>query len=233
MPNLSRIHPDLELRVSKQARRMALRLDTKKRVVYLVVPSRTRADKAYKFAWEHREWINTHINGLPAPVPFADGAVLPIYGKKVRVRINYDPGLRVTSIRLEDNRLLVDTNKEDPTARIERFLKDHARRTLEELSHRKAARIRRKIKRVAVRDTKSRWGSCNEDGELSYSWRLIFAPRAAMDYVVAHEIAHLAYLDHSPRFWDVCRRLSFSYSKGKSWMQEHGHTLMRFGAVIE
>lgn len=233
MPNLARIHPDLELRVSKQARRMALRLDSKKRVVYLVVPSRTRVDKAYKFAWDQRDWIKRHIEELPQPVPFADGSILPLYGKKVRIKVNYDPALKRTDIRLEDNKLIVDTNKEDPAGRIERFLKDYARQALEELSLRKAARINKKVATVNVRDTKSRWGSCNNDGEISYSWRLIFAPRAAMDYVVAHEVAHLAYLDHSDRFWDLCHKLSFSYQTGKDWMQEHGHELMRFGAVLE
>lgn len=233
MPNLARIHPDLQLRVSKQARRMALRLDTKKRVIYLVVPSRTRVEKAYKFAWDHRAWISEHINGLPMPVSFAHGSVLPLYGKQVRIRVNYDPALRATKIRLEDNRLVVDTNKEDPSGRIERFLKDYAHEILSELALRKAGRIRKRVRSVTVRDTKSRWGSCNSDGELCFSWRLIFAPRAAMDYVVAHEVAHLAYLDHSDRFWDLCRRLSFSYQTGKNWMQEQGHTLMRFGAVIE
>lgn len=233
MPNLARIHPDLQLRVSKQARRMALRLDSKKRVVYLVVPSRTRVDKAYRFAWNNREWIHTHIEGLPQPVPFEHGAVLPLYGKQVRIKVNFDPERRTTSIRLEDNRLIVDTNKDDPSSRIERFLRQYALESLSELAERKAERIGKRIRSVQVRDTKSRWGSCGQDGELSFSWRLIFAPRAAMDYVVAHEVAHLGYLDHSDRFWDLCRRLSFSYAQGKAWMQDHGHTLMRFGAVVE
>lgn len=233
MPNLARIHPDLELRVSKQARRMALRLDAKKRVVYLVVPSRTRVDKAYRFAWDNRAWINEHLSTLPMPVPFAHGTVLPLYGKQVRIKVNYDPDLKFTTIRLEDNKLVVDTNKEDPSLRIERFLKEYARESLTELAERKAGRIDKKLRSITVRDTKSRWGSCNSDGEICFSWRLIFAPRAAMDYVVAHEVAHLAYLDHSDKFWDLCHRLSFSYKAGKEWMQEHGHTLMRFGAVIQ
>ena len=230
MPNLARIHPDLELKVSKQARRMALRLDAKKRVVYLVVPSRTRVDKAYKFAWENRDWITEHLAGLPLPIPYANGSILPIFGKKVRIRITYDPSLKTTAIRLENHKLIVETNKEDPSARIERFLKQEALKGLTELAHRKAARIHKRIHAVSVRDTKSRWGSCNDGGEISLSWRLIFAPRAAMDYVVAHEVAHLAYLDHSEKFWDTCHKLSYSYQKGKDWIHHHGHELLRFGA---
>jgi predicted metal-dependent hydrolase len=232
MPNLNRIHPDLQLRVSKQARRMTLRLDTKKRVVFLVVPSRTRVDKAYKFAWDNRTWIHNHLNELPQPIGFLDGAVIPICGEDVTICVNFAPDLRSTTFEFDDNTLIVNTNKEDPSGRIERFLKEHAKDALSGLAFKKAEKLGRTLRHVGVRDTKSRWGSCNNDGEIMFSWRLIFAPREAMDYVVAHEVAHLEHLDHSPEFWSVCRMLSTSYTKGKSWMAANGHELMRYGTTI-
>lgn len=229
MPNLSRIHPDLELKVSKKARRMALRLDTKRRVMYLVVPSRTRSDTAYDFALQHRKWIEEHLSSLPEPVPLKHGAVIPLFGQKVTLRIYYDPDIRATDIILKNNNLFVFTNKEDPTGRIVRFLREQVQEKLESMAFRKAACIGKNIKSVAVRDTKSRWGSCNHLGHLAFSWRLIFAPIEAMDYVVAHEVAHLAHFDHSDRFWSMCSRLSKSYRRGRDWMDEFGHTLMRYG----
>lgn len=229
MPSLSRIHPDLELKVSPQARRMALRLDTKKRVMYLVVPSWTRTEKAYDFALQYKNWIEENLSALPAPVQFKHGAIIPVFGRKVRIKVVYDRDLRCTDISLEYNILIVRTNKKDPSARIERFLREEAVRVLEEITLRKAECIRETVKKVSVRDTKSRWGSCNNRRELAFSWRLIFAPRFAMDYVVAHEVAHLAYFDHSDDFWEICCRLSASYRKGREWMDKHGHTLWRFG----
>jgi hypothetical protein len=63
------------------------------------------------------------------------------------------------------------------------------------------------------------------------SWRLIFAPYEAMDYVIAHEVAHLKYMDHSDRFWDLCADLSENYEAGRTWMRKHGQSLMAFGAA--
>lgn len=229
MPNLSRIHPDLELKVSPQARRMALRLDNQRRVMYLVVPSHTRTEKAYDFALQYRDWIKENLSALPEPVPFEDGNYIPVFGKKVRIDITCDKTLNRTDIELKGNVLYVVTNKEDPTRRIERFLRELAHETIEQIAHRKAACIGKEIRAVNVRDTKSRWGSCNHRDEISFSWRLVFAPRQAMDYVIAHEVAHLAHFDHSDAFWAMCCRLSASYRKGRDWMDERGHTLWRFG----
>jgi hypothetical protein len=79
-----------------------------------------------------------------------------------------------------------------------------------------------------VREKKSRWGSCSSDDHLSYSWRLIFAPPAALDYVVAHEVAHLVHMNHSKAFWNLCRSLSHDFVNGQYWMKNHGHELMRY-----
>ena len=93
----------------------------------------------------------------------------------------------------------------------------------------KADIINKNISSVTVRDTKSRWGSCSHKGELSFSWRLIFAPYDAIDYVIAHEVAHLIHMDHSKNFWTLCRSLSSNFVEGKFWMQNHGNSLMRYG----
>jgi predicted metal-dependent hydrolase len=84
---------------------------------------------------------------------------------------------------------------------------------------------------VQVKDTRSRWGSCTEDGRISYSWRLVFAPPKALDYVVAHECSHLVHMDHSENFWRLCEKTSRAYEEGKDWMQKNAHSLMRFGAL--
>lgn len=225
------ISPRLKLSVSERAKRMALRLDPRNRLVHLVVPKRASMRTAYLFAEQNKEWIREKLRDLPRQVPFKDGEVLPILGRDRRIVVLYNPALKVTDIQLKKDEILVLTNKPDPSMRIKRFLMDLAREKLTELSLEKAALLRRRLTDVQVKDTRSRWGSCTEDGRISFSWCLIFAPMKAFDYVVAHECAHLCHMDHSDNFWRVCERASRDFEDGKDWMHKNGHTLMRFGAL--
>lgn len=226
---LADIHPALRHRQSKRARRVALRLDTKNRVMNLVIPAHMNLRKAEDFARRHEKWIQQRLADLPAPIRFVDGTVIPLLGGDKIIKITYSNTLKKTDISLKNNILSISTNKEDPTTRILRFLKNEAHATLDNLAREKGAIIGKTIDNVTVRDTKSRWGSCSSDGNISFSWRLIFAPWEAMDYVVAHEVAHLVHMNHSKAFWTQCAALCEDYNTGKKWMREHGNTLMRYG----
>ncbi len=225
------ISPRLKLSVSERAKRMALRLDPRSRLVHLVIPKRASMRTAYLFAEQNKEWIREKLRDLPKQIPFRDGEVLPIMGRERTIIVCYNPALKTTEITLKKDELIVLTNKADPSVRIRRFLIDYAREKLTEMALEKAALLRRRITDVQVKDTRSRWGSCTEDGRISFSWRLIFAPTKAFDYVVAHEVAHLCHMDHSDNFWRVCERASRDYEEGKDWMALNGHALMRFGNI--
>jgi predicted metal-dependent hydrolase len=227
--NLHEISPHLRLKISPRARRMALRLDTHARIVQLVVPKRASMDRALDFALHNQEWIEHHIGGLPAAVKFKDGVVLPLFGKDIKINVHYRKDLKDTTITLKATVLSVYTNKRDPSPRIKRFLATLAEEKITGIARRKAGKIGKEITAIKVRDTKSRWGSCSEDRKLSFCWRLIFAPPEAMDYVIAHEVAHLKHMDHGPAFWALTRKLSRNYEAGYSWMQQHGQSLMRYG----
>lgn len=229
--DLAYISPRLELKISRRARRIALRLDSASRVMNLVVPVRFNMKKAEKFALEHREWIREKLADLPAPVPFTHGAVIPVLGRARQLDITYDPALKITTITMDEDRITVSTNQQDPANRIARFLKNEARTHFSRLAHEKAVLIKKQIKEVQIRDTKSRWGSCGPDGRISFSWRLIFAPYAAMDYVVAHEVAHLTHMNHGQQFWKLCEELCDDYHQGKKWIRSHGNELLRYGAL--
>ncbi len=225
------ISPRLKLSISDRAKRMALRLDPKNRLIHLVVPKRGSVRTAYLFAEQNKDWIREKIRNLPRQVPFKNGEVLPILGRDRTIIVLYNPALKMTEIQLKKDELLVLTNKPDPSARIKRYLIDLAKEKLTEMALEKAMILRRRIGDVQVKDTRSRWGSCTEDGDISFSWRLIFAPTKAFDYVVAHECAHLVHMDHSDNFWRLCERISRDYMDGKEWMHKNGHTLMRFGSL--
>ena len=258
---MDRSDPLYRIRKSKRAKRLALRLDPIERVFDLVIPSRCSLEHAYDFAEQYEEWMRERISALPPLVLFTDGSVIPLNGKNVTISIHMAPERKTTKITLQDDDLVVITNKADPAQRIKRWLKAYAKEVLTSKSYEKLDLLNSRhceeqnaakkssatfnisgllryarndgniiqINKVSVRDTKSRWGSCSVDDNLSYSWRLIFAPPAALDYVVAHEVAHLHHHDHSKAFWNLCRELSDNYLEGQYWMKAHGGELMRYG----
>jgi hypothetical protein len=118
-------------------------------------------------------------------------------------------------------------------AHLGRRVRDHlislARQELSRRARLHAARIGRPIARVTVRDTKSRWGSCSAKGSLSFSWRLVLAPDNVVDYVVAHEVAHLAEMNHGPRFWRLLRSLAPDSAAPRTWLTRHRNLLLSYG----
>lgn len=219
----------IRVKHSTRARRLALRLDPKERVINLVVPKGVSLKKAHDFARFHETWIAKAMMELPPVIPFMHERTIPILGADRIIRIENAAHFKTTDIQLLPAELIVRTNKDDPASRIERYLKNLVKEKIEEMAKAKALDIGKPIRTISIRDTKSRWGSCSEDGKLSFSWRLIFAPSLAMDYVVAHEVAHLVHLNHGQRFWNLCRNLSIDFVEGEYWMRNHGHELMRYG----
>ena len=214
---------------SKKARRVTLRLDPVERVVNLVIPHRMPLKTAYKFARRHEDWVRKTLDKLPEKVAFTHGTILPVFGDQVRLDIEIDPTRKRTVLKQYDDVLSVKTYQTDVTSRITIHLKKVARAGLSDIASEKADMIGKQIKAVSIRDTKSRWGSCSQDCNMSFSWRLMFAPYGAIDYVVAHEVAHLIHMNHGLKFWNLCEELSFDYKNGRRWIKQNGNSLMSYG----
>lgn len=227
--DLEAIDPKLNLRISGRARRLALRLDTKAGAMNLVIPPRASLKKAIEFAHANQDWIRSQTSRLPDRVSLKDGAVIPMLGQDRRICITLNQDLKRTSIELKEKEIHVLTNLENPTPRIMRWLKKQVHEELTRIATEKARIVNKPIAKLQVRDTTSRWGSCSSHGTLSFSWRIIFAPPVVMDYLVAHEVAHLVHMNHSPRFWALCEKLSTDLSTGRKWLRDHGHSLMQYG----
>ncbi len=219
----------VNIKRSKKAKNIALRLDPVERVINLVVPQRTSLKTAYKFARKHEDWVLKTLDKLPEKIAFTHGTVIPVFGDQVRLDIEIDPTRKRTTVKQYDNVLSIKTYQTDPTSRITSHLKKIAKTGLADIASEKADMIGKKIKTVRIKDTKSRWGSCSKDGNMSFSWRLIFAPYEAIDYVVAHEVAHLIHMNHSRNFWKLCKELSLNYQSGKHWIKANGNSLMCYG----
>jgi predicted metal-dependent hydrolase len=213
---------------SARARRASLRVDPAHRRIVLTAPTRMARSVAIGFAQSQAGWIAARLKRLPARRPFIDGAELPLFGAPHLIR--HRPDARGT-VWVEDGEIHVAGRPEHLPRRLRDWLMAEMRRRLPPLVHAKAARVERTVKRITVRDSRSRWGSCGPEGGLSFSWRLVFAPAEVLDYLVAHEVAHLVHMNHGPRFWALARRLCDSpIERPQAWLKANGETLLQYGA---
>jgi predicted metal-dependent hydrolase len=221
----------VRLRRHRQARRYTLRIAAATREVILTIPPRGTLKEAREFAQKHGGWIAARLGRLPEAVRFAHGMVVPLRG--VAHRIEHRRGARGTVWTEigEDRERLLCVAGEAPHVdrRIADYLRRQAKSDLEVASLRHAATLGVRISRVAVRDQASRWGSCSTTGVLSYSWRLILAPSFVLNYLAAHEVAHLVEMNHSAKFWRLVRRLCPDHERAKVWLDVHGSDLHRYG----
>jgi len=213
---------DITLRRSPRARRISLRVSGLDGRVTLTLPRRGTEAEALGFARQKEGWIRAQLAGRPDVAVVAAGAVLPLGGRLVTVA----PGA-VRAPRIEGDRLVVPAGGAEGV-KAEAFARAMARDALVAASDRHAAVLELKYGRITLRDTRSRWGSCSAAGDLMYSWRLILAPPEVLDYVVAHEVAHLARMDHSPEFWAVVARLMPDHARHRAWLRREGASLHRW-----
>lgn len=218
----------LSVRRSGRARRILLRIDRNARSAELVLPSGASLAEGRKFAESKSLWLRNRLATVPQGKPFAPGSMIPILGEDHELRHTPD---RRSGVVQEDGALLVSGEIDFFSRRVTDWLRREAKRRIVELVHEKAARIGRKVRRITVRDQQSRWGSCSSEGNLNFSWRLIFTPPEVLDYVVAHEVAHLQEMNHGPAFWGLVDSLTDHTAHGRSWLRNYGPNLHAYGAV--
>ena len=216
----------LELRESARARRLTLRLDPARGVIQVVVPAGLAEADAVGFVNRHVGWVKSRLARLPPSRPFAEGAHIPVLGEDHIIR--HEPFTRGLGVR-EAGEIRVGGRAEHLPRRVRDFLVAEARERLAGRAAVLAAALGAKVRGITVRDTRSRWGSCTSTGRLSFSWRLILTPPPVFDYVVAHEVAHLLEMNHSPRFWALVARLSPDAPQMRAWLRLHGAALLRIG----
>lgn len=204
---------------------MTLRVARHGGEVVLTLPARVSESEGRVFAESKVDWLRKVLARQPEQRDAVHDALLPLAGRSLRIT---PAALR--SARIEGDALLVPANRA-PGPVVQAFLKHQAHQALLEASTRHAAALGRSFRAITLRDTRSRWGSCTSDGRLMYSWRLAMAPPEVLDYVAAHEVAHLAHMDHSPRFWAAVGQLMPDYAPRRAWLRQHGDGLLvwRFG----
>lgn len=211
---------EVHLRRNIRSRRMVLRIGRSGRGPVLTLPPGVPAAQARAFLQDHEGWMRAQIAGLARRVPVADGTLLPFGDGTLLVRAIGRGRLAQGAGVLE-----VPGPAAQVPVRVRAFLTEAARAACAAGTARHAARIGRGVERISLRDPRARWGSCTDRRELMFSWRLVLAPAAVLDYVIAHEVAHLAEMNHSPRFWAVVRELCPDYPRHRDWLRRHGPEL--------
>ena len=230
MPEAIRIgDPAIEVRLRRnaRARRMVLRVASSGRGPTLTLPPGVPVAHARAFLDDHEGWLRSHVEAGAARRPVGEGSILPFGAGTLTVRAHGGrPTLR-THVGPGDV-LAVGGCRDTLGPRVAAWLREEARAACVAGVERHAAALGLRPGRITLRDPRSRWGSCTAGGDLMFSWRLVMAPAAVLDYVVAHEVAHLAELNHSPRFWAVVRRLCPAMDAERAWLRRNGAELHRY-----
>ncbi|WP_371156315.1 M48 family metallopeptidase [Jannaschia sp. 2305UL9-9] len=207
---------EVAVRRSARARRMSLRVGRSDGRVSLSMPTRMPLSDAQAFIAQQADWIIRHVTAAPPARVVAVGADLPLMGQEVAIVPGTGRAARWTG------RQIAVADDERAGARIKALLQVLARTHLSEAVNRHATALGRHPQKMTLRDTRSRWGSCSSRGDLMFSWRLIMAPPDVLDYVAAHEVAHLRHMDHSPRFWAQVEALMPDWRPRRDWLRLHG-----------
>lgn len=211
----------LTLRRSARARRISLRISQLDRRVTLTLPKGVPETVALDFAEEKADWIRRNLDDLPDLERPGWDSVLPIDGRDLRI-------VPATGRRVQVQGDEIAVPGPDVAPRLQSWLRTLARERLVAACDLYSERLGKPYTRITLRDTRSRWGSCSSEGALMFSWRLILAPPSVLAYVAAHEIAHLAEMNHSAAFWAQVDRIHGPYDAQRKWLRVNGAQLHRY-----
>ena len=215
----------LKVTVNARATRLTLRVAPGARGLAVTVPPGVGAAEVARFLERHTGWLEARLAAVPDKPQVREGILIPIAG--VKHRIVHEPGRGVTEAVMGDDGplLVVRGERASLGRRVADYLKKRARAEIEPRVARHAGKLGRKVASVRYKDTVSRWGSCTSDGNLSFCWRIAMAPPAVIDYLVAHECAHLREMNHGPKFWALTEELCPGHKRPKDWLKRNGAKL--------
>ncbi|MBQ8672298.1 MAG: M48 family metallopeptidase [Alphaproteobacteria bacterium] len=213
---------DIKVVISRSSRKLVLRIDSKERIPVLSVPRFCSRKRAINFVNENMGWLLKTLNKLPEQKKFSNGETISLFGEQVIIK--HQPQLK-GGVWLENGVLSVSGGVEFLHRRVKDYIKKRAADEFYILSRDLAQKIGCHLNGVSIKDTKSRWGSCSSLQHINYSWRIALAPRFVINYLMAHEVAHLKYADHSHAFWKCVAELEPNWRQGNDWLKSYGKDL--------
>ncbi len=215
----------VQWRRNARARRISLRIHPKGAAVVVTLPPRGSRAAGMRLLLENAGWVADRLAALPTRTSFEAGASVPLHG--LDHQIAHQPGMH--GARIVDQTIQIGGDPEFLARRVADFLRAEARRSIGAIAIAKADRLGIRPRRISIKDTSSRWGSCTARRDLAFSWRLVMAPIFVQDYVAAHEVAHFAHMNHSDAFWRQVAALTDHTDAAVAWLQREGPRLMRIG----
>jgi predicted metal-dependent hydrolase len=221
---------EVKLKPNPKAKRLILRLDARTGEPVATIPPGLSLSRIETFLKDHVDWVISRTEQRPSAVPFVSGAEIPVRDVAHKlVHVGQSRGTVRQLIEGESHSLLVSGDEDHMSRRVTDWLKKQARADLGMAVDHHASALSVKPAAIRIKDTTSRWGSCSSNRVLSFSWRLIFAPPSVLDYLAAHEVAHLREMNHSSRFWALVEETCPDFEEAKIWLKEEGRYLHRFG----
>ncbi len=211
----------IDVRRSARARRLSLRVSSLDGRVTLTMPSGTSLRAAQEFAETKAAWIASAVERRPCPVAVGVGVAIPVEGEAHTVVAGSVPAARIV-----DGAIEAPAHSAAPA--VMALLREMARERLSAAAKQHASTVGRDFRRLTLKDPRSRWGSCSAEGNLMFSWRLILAPPSVLDYVAAHEAAHLRHMDHSQAFWGLVGKICPQCRASRNWLRREGAGLHRY-----
>jgi hypothetical protein len=212
-----------------RAQRLILRIDEALGLPVLTLPRRTPLTSAERFLRENIGWLEERLRLLSPPAPFEDGATFPLRGLPCRIRTCRGRGLIALERRSDGYLLTVPGEPEFLARRVTDFLRREARHDISAAVARHEQAIGRRATKIRIADPKSRWGSCSSTRVLTFSWRLVLAPPRVLDYLAAHEVAHLRIMNHGPKFWALIDAIDPDHAVARAWLNKAGVGLSAVG----
>jgi predicted metal-dependent hydrolase len=218
------------LSVNPRARRLSIRIDARAGEAVLIAPSERKLAEVVAFARTKASWMRERLAERPHGTPLEPGATINLFGRPTRLVAAGGAGAaRLTED--EDGPVIVSGGEGQAYARrVENLFKRVARETLQTRTDVHLRTLGQRPVKMSIADPKSRWGSCSpHNRSIRYSWRVVMAPPAVIDYLAAHEVAHLVHADHSPAYWSVVQGLIGDHRPYRKWLRDHGPALHAVG----
>lgn len=217
----------INIRENPRSSRLSMKWHPVHCQVQLIKPLKASMDDIQRFLKKSEGWLKKINVTENKKHNFCDGAEIPIFGQIYKLVYHYAEKPKI--IHGEN---VLNIYGFDPIiipGMVKDWLRNYIYQFVCELSHELAARVGKQVGTITVKDVHTRWGSCSSTGNLTYSWRLVFAPQEVTEYVCAHEVAHLIEMNHSPAFWKIVESLCPDYKNLKQWLKAKGKSLFLYG----